>query len=299
MFGSAKKEGFSPRLRDSSEILVRDMEFRFHDSIGARWCDDDVEFAYIVNGFMFSLPPLEAYFIRNMREASKRVKDPALVTQMTRYSSQEARHASAHARFNGMLKKSYPGLRAIEVRIKERLERSLSRHSLDWRLAYTAGYEAVTYHLSEFFLNNGQRWFQKADRRVFGFLSWHMIEEIEHRSVAFDTLRAVNDSWFLRVRAYFAALVATVHEIQQVVAHLVREDRRRAQSVAGWRLWQVAFRLLFALLPGFRHHILPGHHPGKLPEPCGVASWKSRYLEGDELRVLSPDEVAGDQLVKA
>ena len=65
------------------------------------------------------------------------------------FVGQEAQHFTCHRRYNERLKQAgYPELEAVEDSYTAGYER-LSKRSLDFRLAYSAGFETMTMGITE------------------------------------------------------------------------------------------------------------------------------------------------------
>jgi uncharacterized protein len=210
---------------------------------------------------------------------------------VTAYIGQEARHAQEHKRFNQVLRRYYPGLQALEQEIRERLDRSRKQDTLSYRMAYTAGYEAITYRLACFLCENGDTWFSSADPRVFGMLVWHMVEEIEHKNVAFDVFQAINGGYIERVRGLYDATRFTLRDIARMTQLMLEADGLWEGRESSRRLRRTVLALFRGLAPGFRHYLWPSHHPSKQSDPPLVGKWRSRYLSGADMRVVNPLEM--------
>ena len=117
---------------------------------------------------------------------------------MRGFFGQEGRHAQAHERF-------FETMRAQGCAVDELLEayERFAYGSLEknvparLRLSITVALEHFTAILAEDALNGeGLAGAHPAMRRL---LQWHAVEELEHKAVAFDVLRAVHPSYRLRI----------------------------------------------------------------------------------------------------
>jgi predicted metal-dependent hydrolase len=219
--------------------VARELRFALSERTPVHFCPGSPEFSHAVNAFMAALPQLEPYFIHNIRECLSETTPPQLRAEIQLFVTQEARHAQQHRRLNELLAQRYPELPQLERTIKQRLDRSRKRHSLAFRMAYTAGYEAITYQLVGFIMDEKEIWLSDADPHVLALLCWHGAEEVEHKSVAYDAFVAVHGGYFLRVFGLAAALVMSVKDIKRMVKYMLEVDgtwndracRRRLQRV--------------------------------------------------------------------
>lgn len=265
--------------------------FTFSRDIASQWSPDEPEFSHVASAFMAALPHLEPYFIHNVREALSRVSDPVLREQTEDFVAQEARHAQQHRRFNTLLAERYPRLPALERAIRERLDKSRREHSLGFRLAYTAGYEAITYHFACFLFAKRHRWLQRAHPSVLALLVWHAAEEVEHRTVAFDVFDAVHGGYLMRLRGLLSAFFHTVREIRVITRYLLECDGSYHTWACQRRLWGVRFALLVGLGPRFAAYLLPTYQPKHERVPAIAAAWLRSYDAGRPLTELTLEQV--------
>jgi predicted metal-dependent hydrolase len=270
-----------------SEIIARDLKFGMDDSVPSRWSPEQPEFSHVANAFMAALPYLEPYFIQNLREALPLVADKHITKDARAFIQQEARHAQQHRDWNQVLARRFPGFDALERAIKTRLAHSRKRHSLPFRLAYTSGYEALTYQIACFILEQRHMLLQGADPRMLAMLAWHAAEEVEHKSVAFDVFQAVHGGYWLRVLGLGAAFVSSLRDIHAIMYFLMRADGLLQDAASRARLRALRVRLLTKLVPEFRHYLRPSYHPSQHEDPQIVTAWLAEHDEGQDLQRLS------------
>jgi predicted metal-dependent hydrolase len=256
------------------KIVVREPMFVHESGAGGLWNPRLPELSHTLNGFQLALPYLEPYFIDAIRGAREHVKDEALLSDMQAFCDQEAHHSRQHRAYGRVLRQRYPRLAELETRIQQSLVQSRRSDTLEWRLAYTAGYEALTAQLARWLFKNQERWFQGADPYFAGMMTWHAAEEIEHRHVAFDVLSAVNDRHGLRAKGMFAALRKTYEDLMPAVAYMLEVDGYTKRWDSRVRRLGVRFDSAANLLPAVIRYLIPGYHPAQDREPAGFASWQ-------------------------
>ena len=95
-----------------------------------------------------TLPYLEPYLIRTMREALEHCTDPVIAQEVRQFIGQEAQHYRQHAVLNDMIRSISPeleGLREIEDQLAADYKRFTQTKSLKFNLAYAEGFEAATF----------------------------------------------------------------------------------------------------------------------------------------------------------
>ena len=158
---------------DGSRIVTRRVPFDFPDDLHPHWTPHSPEFAQMWNGLSLTMPYLEPYLIRTMREGMKKVKNPATLADAAGFMAQEGQHYQMHQRFNTVLKMTYPELQTIEDEMTQYYKK-LSKKSLKRKLAYSAGFESMTLGATRFIIGERRSLFAGADTRVASFWIWHM-----------------------------------------------------------------------------------------------------------------------------
>jgi hypothetical protein len=144
------------------------------------------------------MPYLEPFLVKTMREAASHVSDPELLDDIRQFNGQEACHYKCHRRLNTLLKSNgYPELAEVEERLDKSYAR-LSRKSLRTKLAYSAGFECMTNGFTNWFINKRTQLFARACPHVSSFWLMHMVEETEHKTVAFDAYMAYSGKYLPR-----------------------------------------------------------------------------------------------------
>jgi uncharacterized protein len=179
--------------RHSSPIPVRRMALEFPADLDPILFEGCPEESFIHVGLSLLLPYLEPYLIRSMRAARRHVRDPRLLADLDAFTGQEGQHYRQHVRFNEAMRlHGVAGLDSLE-RLEGELEADYQRYtrskSLRFNLAYAEGVEAFTTALARFsFEANTLDRLHPAARDLF---LWHLVEELEHRTVAFDVYQHV------------------------------------------------------------------------------------------------------------
>lgn len=235
------------------------------------WFAHSIAVSQVANGVNLLFPAGERFFIRSVRRYLDRVQvsDPDLAAQVRGFFGQEGRHAYAHERF-------FDTMRAQGYEIDELLA-SYERFAYGFlekkaparlRLAITVALEHFTAILAEDALSG--EGLDGAHPAMKQLLTWHAVEELEHKAVAFDVMRAVHPSYALRIAGLFAATAALggfwIHMTKQLleqdgmtfregVAEL-KEIRKHAPP--GSLTKPIARRVFWK---GIKSYLRPGFHP--------------------------------------
>ncbi len=169
------------------------------------WLPGNPFLSSFLNAYTIMVPANEAFYIRTLRKAKPRMGDAALCATVDDFIRQEAQHGSAHKRFWRVLDAQgyrYRGFeRAFDWLAFTVPERLLP---LSWRLSMVSSVEHINAFVAHEFL--AQRILTAAHPSMRALMEWHFAEEIEHKRVAFDALRALAPGYGTRLAGFLIAV---------------------------------------------------------------------------------------------
>jgi predicted metal-dependent hydrolase len=231
------------------------------------WLAGNASVTHLSNALNLLFPKGERFFVRAVRHYEERITDPELRADVRAFYAQEGRHALAHERFIAALIEQgfeLDGFMRVYDTLGFDLIERFSPPAL--RLASTAALEHFTAMLAEAVLTDGS--LQVLPREMAKLYAWHAVEELEHKAVAFDVLRAVHPGYFVRAAgmlvgatslAGFWAYGAWVLAKQDGMTWADFKAGLRAAREAEGRGDRSLLRDLFAR--GIRDYLRPGFHP--------------------------------------
>lgn len=269
--------------RTPEEIVVRKIPFEFPDDIDPHWKPDEPELSHMINGASLTMPYLEPFLIDCMREAVKLVDDPQIRADARAFSAQEGQHFRAHRRYNELLKsKGYPELAEIENAMQASYARMRERRSLQFRMGYTAGFESMTLGVTSWLVGQRRDLFRNADPRVSSFILWHMVEETEHKRVAFDVYQAACPGYWMRAIGVFVGSLDVMRWSRRGYIQMLKKDGLWTSWPSRLRLWRRAAQFCRYALPFLIRSALPGHDPSNEPDSEWVRSWIEGYGQAQD-----------------
>jgi uncharacterized protein len=233
----------------------------------ARWWhgDDPVATAFF-NALSVTFPQGETFFI----EAVRRYRDGAegiLKEQIASFTQQEAMHTREHVAFNRLIREAGYDTAAMDAWTRDHIEIARARHPIA-QLATTVALEHFTAIMAHALLTEKEP-MAGAPRDVVKLWQWHAIEEIEHKSVAYDTyvFATRNLSAFRRwaIRAN-VMLIISFQFWRSVLRHM--GDFFRQDGINTPRTWWRVCKFLL-VKPGMLRRVFlsymsyyrPGFHP--------------------------------------
>lgn len=188
-------------MTEDRAMTVRRMAFEFTPDMDRVFVKNDPEMSFMFLGAWMMLPYLEPYLIRTMRQALPHISDPKLVDELKRFCAQEGEHFKQHAKANDIIRAlnpAYEALRDLEAELDAEYKTFSKEKPLKFNLAYAEGFESMTSAMSRAQLEVGL--YDRTESPLAQLGKWHVMEELEHRSVAFDVYEHVVGSWFYRMR---------------------------------------------------------------------------------------------------
>ena len=260
-------------------ITVRQMDLAFPDDIDPVVIEGRPEESCFSIAFSLLLPYLEPYLIRTMKEARPRIRDPRLQEDLARFNAQEGHHFRQHAKFNAVIRsRGFPELAAREAALDADYHRFSREKPLRWNLAYAEGFEAFTTAMARDSFEAGFDGMHPALRDLF---AWHLMEEFEHRTVAFDVYEHVVGDYPYRLRVGLYAQWHMLGFCMRTSRYLLESDPTLLERYGGAagrrrRSWQ-QLRRLARLLPKVLPTYLPGYTPHAIEMPEGMQALQDRY----------------------
>ena len=266
----------NPLSQNPNPIVVRQIPFAFDENIAPVWHPDKREWSHMTNGASLTMPYLEPFLIRTVSEGMKQVSDPALKQDVQAFIGQEGVHFKNHRRFNDILKRHYPELEDVEAEMTADYRR-FQKKSLRWRLAYSAGFETMTMGITEWLIGKRKDLFAGADASVSSLILWHMVEETEHKNVAYDLYMHLYGDYWPKVWGLIMGSWHIGWSSRKGYKRMLQRDGKWSSLASRLRVYLMVARFLWHGAPAMLRSLLPGYHPSKVKDPDWVARWMEAY----------------------
>ena len=278
---SAASQTARTRVRPSADappLIVRRIPFAFDEQIDPVWNKANCEWSHMINGASLAMPYLEPFLIKTVREALKQVDDKSLAADVQGFIGQEGAHYQNHRRYNEILKRSYPELADAEAEMDADY-RKFQKRSLKWRLAYTAGFETMTMGVTEWLIGKRAELFHGADRSVSSLVLWHMVEETEHKNVAYDLYQHLYGDYWGKAWGLLAGSFHVAWCSRRGYKRMLQRDGKWGSISSRLNLYGMIARFAVYGAPAMLRSLVPGYHPAKVSDPSWVARWASAYAD--------------------
>ncbi|WP_455802875.1 metal-dependent hydrolase [Acinetobacter guillouiae] len=252
-------------------IPIRHMKFDFDpEQVDHRfYMDAELASAYFASLSIF-LTRGEDLVIDTARYHRDFITDPLLKQRVTSLIGQEAIHSKMHEELNdAYLIRDLP-VKLFRTWAGWAFEYGFERLPQPMKLSLMAGIERFTAVLAEYMMNHEEVFFRSQDEKQRAIWMWHMLEESEHKDIAFDVFQELSNNYLLRIAGFFPALI-TILVLISAASFLVPFYRnpKNLISLRYWKEIPYNFRLIFGLKDGvygssFKHifdYLRPDFHP--------------------------------------
>lgn len=119
--------------------------------------------------------------------------------------------------------------------------------------------------------------FAGADTRVASFALWHMVEEVEHKRVAFDAYQAAVGNYWHRALGVLTGSMHVFLWSRKGCIVMLKADGQWRNLRSRLKLWRRTAAFFAAVVPGALRSALPGHDPRDERDPEWVTRWIAGY----------------------
>jgi uncharacterized protein len=274
----------STAISYSETIVPREnLDFGLDASIPQYWYRGDAYKSRYVDAVQLSFPDGERYFITCVRAFRDQITDPALQVAVRDFTRQEGQHGMVHTRYNKLLETQGLPVDALLDQIKALIARRMRIYSPQFNLALTAAAEHFTAMLAEAFFAKAATT-EGMNSSMRAMLAWHAIEEMEHKSVAYDVMQKVAGVGYrLRVLAMLFAIKEFLAFTYRVSSKFLEADGYNKRQ----RFWMHVKHLgwlhgprkgIYGSLTGrLLVYFKPGFHPTQEPTMHNYKNWLEAY----------------------
>lgn len=238
--------------------------------------------SHLLTALSMTFPAGEQFFVHSVRNVREQVSDPQLQQQISGFIGQEAMHSQAHAHFNQALDCPEYDLQQYQAQMGKGLA-ALKTRSHRRQLAATVAYEHFTAMIAAHLLSHPSL-FDGFDANLRHLWLWHAVEELEHKSVAFDVYQQVFgrervESLAQRRRSMRTVSVGFVMGLASMTSTLFWQDKKYSlgsvRNVAlNVRDSYFIARMIVSLLPEYLAYYREGFHPQHTDHRALIEKWK-------------------------
>ena len=265
-------------------VRPRNREHDLERCLARDWFDDHPFKTAWFNAMSITFPLGEKFFIDSVRYFADQIDDPKLQEDIRGFSGQEGFHRREHDRYNQALcrLRGYD-LEYLEGRLARKIALGKKFMSPLEQLAATAALEHITAIMAESALSEGNVMHGHADPAMQALWDWHaaedVVQEMEHKAVAFDVYRAVGGGERMRKRALRRATYFLLVDVLVGLVHMLRRDGKLWRPSLWWQGWKFLFfkgGILRRVWPAYKEYFRDGFHPWDRDTRALLHDWQQR-----------------------
>jgi hypothetical protein len=187
----------------SVHIPTRSFRAPLQADIPRDWLPGNSALSALIDFYSVVVPANEAFYMRTLPQCLRRIDDPDLAERGRAFIHQEAEHGVAHKRFWRVLDAHGYRYRRLERLVDAAMFRLTERIApLSLRMSMVSCIEHINAFMAHEFLRQGI--LADAHPEARAMQEWHFAEEIEHKSVSFDVLRAISPGYGMRLAGWLS-----------------------------------------------------------------------------------------------
>ncbi|EHU2136458.1 metal-dependent hydrolase [Acinetobacter baumannii] len=218
-----------------------------HLNIGFDGKEIDIEF-YVNNQFatlFFATLSVfltygEDLVIETARHHREFIQDPILKQRVTSLIGQEAIHSKLHNEFNDAIKELEYPVDFYRFLGENFFKYVFLKFPQPLKLSLMAGIEHFTAVLAEYMMKHEKNFYYTDDAKSRALWMWHMLEESEHKDIAYDVYQVLNGNYPLRTTGFLMAFITILGLIP--TATLFVPLLRKPKELLTRKFWKDARR---------------------------------------------------------
>ena len=241
--------------------------------------------SHLLTALSSTFPIGEQFFVHSVRNVRNQVTDEKLLAQIAAFIGQEAMHSKAHAEFNDAWRTDDYNLDRFQAWLARKDSYVKNLHP-KIQLAITCAFEHFTALLGGYILRHPEV-LSTLDSDAVKLWVWHAIEEIEHRSVAFDVYQHVYGDDKIRRMIMRSVTTGFASLTFYSATKLFMQDRKKSLPKVGGNIFgtYLLAKMFIQLIPEYLSYYKQNFHPSEIDYTDIVQYWKQQLA--DEYHVES------------
>jgi len=199
-------ETLTNKAHQKLEIKPRQMDFAFGSLKNLKYFDDNIYKSSFIAGLSAAFPPGEGEFLDSVKLYRDQITNPDLNRQVKGFIGQEGHHSHQHKIVNKELDRLGFNTDKVDKLLHKMINSRVKKLSNKFRLAHTVCAEHITALMGEHIINQPD-FLKNMEAPMKDLMFWHAVEEVEHKSVAYDVyMECVGDRAYLNKTMKFAIL---------------------------------------------------------------------------------------------
>lgn len=232
--------------------------------------------SHLLTALSTTFPDGERFFVETVRNVRHLIENPELQADISAFIGQESWHAQSHAEFNNAVLSDGYNIDAFKSMMDAEFVR-LRTLSPRRQLAATVVLEHFTAMIAGYMLRYPYL-INQLDTNMKKLWVWHAIEEIEHKSVAFNVYQQVFDNKAQLRRSMRTISVGFILGNARVTGHLLWQDRKNSLGniknlLKNLRDIGLLAHMVVTLFPEYIAFYFKNFHPSQINHQHLLKKW--------------------------
>lgn len=263
----------------SGPMPTRSFRAPLRTDLPREWLPGNPALSALIDFYSVVVPANEAFYMRTLAQCLRRIEDHDLLERGRAFIHQEAEHGVAHKRFWRVLDAHGYRYRRLERLVDAAMFRLTERIApLSLRMSMVSCIEHINAFMAHEFLRQGI--LADAHPVARAMQEWHFAEEIEHKAVSFDVLRAVSPGYGMRLAGWLSTSVL-FYMLMTVGMLLFLAQKGALWRASTWRgLWRhfgPGHSMAWRTLGHLSAYLRPSFHPSQLDDRALAEAVIARY----------------------
>lgn len=219
------------------------------------------------------------------------IDDPILKQRVTSLIGQEAIHSKLHNDYNDAMIPNHLPVQFYRFLGEQVFKYTFLKFPQPLKLSLMAGIEHFTAVLAEYMMKNENNFYQSQDEKSRALWMWHMLEESEHKDIAYDVYQTLSANYPLRVLGFVLAFVTLMFGVGAGALFLpFLRSPKNLVRLSFWKEAHTSWSLLFgpkrgvfgSTVPHILDYLRRDFHPSDHDTTA--------YLEYYEKKLLDPKD---------
>lgn len=263
-------------------VLARRVKLKHIDKKPRYWHHNDPFMSQLMNAGSLFFPEAERFFIRTVKKFEHEVTNEQLKKEIKEFIAQEAIHGNQHNKYNDDLIQNlgYTFMEKNERIIKGAFAFCNKYTSKKFQLAVVVALEHFSAMVAHMVLSNPDL-MKGVDPEYLEVWHWHLMEELEHKSVSLDLYNEVGGSYLTRVAGMLIATPPLLSFILVVFYQMLQQDGVLTKEL--WEQQKAYHEGNSPIFKTFWDHLKPyfrrDFHPWELDDSHLIAKYNKKFYQ--------------------
>jgi len=252
---------------ETSSITVRKKDYQFSKDLERFWLVDSAFATHFANTLHVLFPPGENFFVKVINKVISQIPNEKIKQDAKNFSAQEMQHSLQHKKFLSVLRHQGYNFNLLENVASQTMGYIEKKWPQKLQVSMVAAFEHYTALFAKIALESDL--LEHTDEEMKTLFEWHAAEEIEHKAVAFDVLKELDDNYILRAGGMVASTTILWGLMGLGLFTFLKKDKKLFDFATLFQAYQVFLgerQLGLRSVKAFWQYFVPNFHPNQIQD---------------------------------